>query len=275
MKLLDAAEVKTGTGNWTRGWDGDSRACSGLSVYLSECDPDATSDVIGEEDAEETDEECGYRVIPFGIVAQFRRSTRNARDDDAAWLARSLREGAEVPVARGLLVRQGMGLSQTAAAGGGVIATDVWLGSPNVESIPAPALTDNVAVADAIADGRALFFQRTLGIQPILHVNPGMAIRLKNAGVVELDPDNGEDRTAWGDPVVISEGYSDIPGMTASPIAFWTGPIEITLSDVNQEEIIRATRQNKLVHQVTMLAAIDTPPCAIVLIGDAPTPVAP
>jgi hypothetical protein len=265
VKLLDAAKVlpRNGGDGWAHGWDGDSRVCSGIHVYLSECDPAATADVVGSD--EFLDADCGYRVIPFGIVAELDRKTIASREDDEEWLRAALRESAEIPVSRGLLIRQGMG----SALG------DTWLGNPNVHEIPAPAAGDATAVAEAVSDGRAEFFRRTLGITPILHVNPGMAVALKRAGVLELDPVNGDDRTAWGDPVVMSQGYYDIPDLTATPMAFWTGPIEVTLSDVMDEEIIREVRRNRERIQVTMLAAIDTPPCAMIRIGPAPAPVGP
>lgn len=264
MNLLDAAEVRTGTGNWERGWDGDARACSGIHVYLTECDPATTADVIGSDAY--LDDDCGYRVIPFGIIAELDRKTIASRPDDSQWLADALRASADLPIARGLLVRQGMGITNA----GTPVASDVWLGSDAAQEVPAPLMTDSAAVADAVADGRRLFFQRTLGIRPILHVNPDNVITLKDAGVIELDPTNGDERTAWGDPVVISEGYYDIPGLTATPPAFWTGPIQITMSAVNEEDVMREVRQNRERRQVSMLAAIDTPPCAIVRIGPAP-----
>jgi hypothetical protein len=272
VNLLDAAEVKTdGSTDWHRGWEGDSRVCSGIHVYLSECDPAVTADVIGSDEFIEND--CGYRVVPFGIIAELDRKTIMSRPDDADWLARSLKASAEIPVSRGLLVRQGMGI--TAVGGTDAIDTDVWIGSDAAEEVPAPAMTDADAVAGAVSDARAIFFRKTLGIRPVLHVNPGNAVALKRAGVVELDPSSGDDRTAWGDPVVISEGYYDIPDLTVVPAAFWTGPIQIRLSDVNQEDIIREVRRNRERLQVSMLAAIDTPPCAIVRVGPAPAPVAP
>jgi hypothetical protein len=263
VKLLDAAEVlPRGTGDgWSRGWDGDARVCSGVHVYLSECDPDATADVFGTEADIEYD--CGYRVIPFGIVAELDRKTIASRNDDEDWLRAALKESSEIGVARGLILRQGWG----SALG------DTWIGNPSAEEIPAPTLTDLPAVAAAISAGRKAFFAKTFGIQPILHVNPEHITVLKNAGVIQLDPVNDLTETVWEDPVVVSEGYYDIDGMTATPLAFWTGPIKITLSDVNKEEIIAATRQNRLRYQVSLLAAIDTPPCAIVRIGAAPASV--
>jgi hypothetical protein len=263
VRLLDAAEVlPRGSGDgWAGGWDGDSRVCSGIHVYLSECDPEVTADIIGTDDF--LDADCGYRVIPFGVVAELDRKTISARDDDEEWLRKALKESAEIPVARGLLVRQGWG----SALG------DTWLGNSNAYQVTAPTLTDGVALGDAISDGRAEFFRRTIGIRPILHVNPDYALVLSRAQVIAIDPVTGDILTAWGDPVVISEGYYDIPGMTATPSAFWTGPITITLSDVNKEEVIRQTRMNRERFQVTMLAAIDTAPCAIVRIGAAPAPV--
>ena len=265
MKLLDAAEVlPRGSGDgWARGWEGDSRVCSGIHVYLSECDPAVTSDVIGTDEYIEDD--CGYRVIPFGIVAELDRKTISARQDDEEWLRKALQESAEIPVARGLLVQQGWG----SALG------DTWIGNPNTEQVTAPTMTDEDAVGAAVSEARAIFFRKTIGIRPILHVNPDNAIDLKRADVL-LDPnDNGDIQTVWGDPVVISEGYYDIPGLTATPPAFWTGPIQITISDVQKEEILRTSRMNRERYQVTMLAAIDTAPCAIVRIGPAPAPVGP
>src|SRR3712207_2006969 len=103
MKLFDAAEVieRGDEENWRRGWDGDSRICGDISVYLAECDPAVTADVIGTapEDADAIND-CGYRVVPFGVVATMRRSTRASKDDDEAWLAEALRDSAEIPVAR-------------------------------------------------------------------------------------------------------------------------------------------------------------------------------
>lgn len=260
MKLLDAAEVlPRGTGEgWARGWDGDPRVCSGVHVYLSECDPAATADIIGTDTFEDTS--CAYRVIPFGIVAELDRKTMAARPDDAEWLRKALQESAEIPVARGLVVRQGWG----SALG------DTWIGNASATQITAPALTDLPAVAAAVSAGRKAFFAKTFGIKPILHINPEHATVLKNSGVIQLDPTNDLTETIWEDPVVISEGYYDITGMTATPMAFWTGPIKVTLSDVNKEEVIHATRRNRERYQVTMIAAIDTSPCAIVRIGAAP-----
>jgi hypothetical protein len=276
VRLFDAAEVREeAPGGWERGWDGDSRMCGNVSVYLSECDPAATADVIGEAAGDPgAINDCGYRVIPFGIVAEFRRSNRSTKPDDENWLVDAMWESAEMPVARGLLVRQGMGLV-TAGAGPVDVATDVWLGNADVEAIPAPALTDGNAVAAAVSDARSRFFRKTIGVRPIFHVNPGAAIWMKKAGVIEMDPNSGEARTAWGDPAVISDGYGDVPGLTASPVGFFTGPIEITLSRPKPEDVIQAVRRNITVFQATMVAAIDTPPCAMVRIGDAPAPVAP
>lgn len=259
MKLLDAATVTTGTGDWTRGYDADSRGCGDVTVYLQECDPAVTADIVGDSDDLVAAQGCSYKVRPFGIVATLTRSTLMAKPDDETWLAQALRDAAEIPVSRGLLVRQGTG--------------DVWLGSPDVQQVPAPtALTDKTAVRKAISDARALYFRRVFGLgDPILHVNPGNALEMRDAGVIQIDPVTGDDRTIWGDVVVISQGYYDIPGLTAVPSAFWTAPIEITLSEVKPEEVVQFVQGNKTMHQVTMLAQIDTPPCAMVRVGPAPT----
>lgn len=265
MKLLDAAEVETRGGDWSLGWDGEVRGCGGTTVWLSECDPDVVGDVVGDSSDLLGDTECGYRVIPFGIIATLARNTRNAREDDATWLARALREGSEIPVARGLLLQQGRG----------TVLGDTWLGNPDVDEVTAPAMGDAAAVRAAVSEARRMFFRKTFGMTPLLHVNPDNALDLKAAGVIQLDPVTGDDRSVWGDPVVISEGYYDVAGMTANPAAFFTGPIKITLSEVNAEDVATASRQNRVLQEVTRLAAIDTPPCAIVRIGPAPTPVGP
>jgi hypothetical protein len=266
VKLLDAAEVETReTNGWERGWDGDPRGCGGVSVYIQDpCEPTA-SDVIGSEADEATADMCAYRVIPFGFIAEMRRGVQMSRNDDEQWLADALKLGSELPVARGLLVQMGTDPR----------ISDTWIGNDQSSEVAAPAVTDATAVAASVAEARSIFFQKTIGLQPILHVNPGVAIVLKKAGVVELDPVNGEDRTAWGDRVVISEGYGDIDGLTPVPLAFFTGPLKITLSPVNQEDVVNAVRQNRKMYQVSRVAAIDTLPCAIVRIGAAPAPVAP
>lgn len=260
MKLLDAAEViDRADGNWEQGWDSETLGCGSISVYLAECDPDVVADIVGDSSDLFGNEACGYRVIPFGVVAALARGTRNARESDMDWLKRTLRKAAEIPVARGLMVRQGL--------------ADTWIGNPDVEEIAAPTLTDRAAVQDAVSDARQAFFGKTFGLDPIFHVNPANMLALRDAGVIQLDPVSGEDRTVWGDPVVISEGYHTIAGMTPSPVAFYTGPIEVSLGSVKAvEEIMRSARTNRLVEQVTMLAAIDTAPCAMVRIGAAPAP---
>jgi hypothetical protein len=260
VNLFDAATVKTGTGDWHLGWDGDSRVCGNFAMYLSECDPDTIADVIGSQEDTEAATDCGYRVIPYGLIAEFTRNVRSERDDDPDWLRESFMESAEIGVARGLLVRQGRGAARS----------DVWLGNPDVEGLPGVDLADANATAAAVSEGRRRFFGKTFGIKPILHVNPTNAIALKKAGVVELDPVNGEDRTAWGDPVVMSNGYYDIPDLTAVPSTFWTGPLDITLSEIKPEDVVRAARRNQVLFQASMLAAIDTDPCAMVRIGPAP-----
>jgi hypothetical protein len=268
VKLLDAAEVKPGTGNWEQGWDGDPRGCGGITIYIAApCDPAGGQDVVGTAaDADGRNpasvDDCAYRVVPFGFVAEMIRPTRMSKDDDMDWLVKAVKEASEIPVARGLLVQTGTAPRESAT----------WIGNDLATEIAAPALTDNDAIADAVAAARTAFFAKTIGLQPILHVNPGHAVRLKKSGVVELDPANGQDRTAWGDPVVISEGYSDIPDLSPVPLAFWTGPIEITLGDVNREDLVRVHRMNRTLLQVTRMAAIDTLPCAIVRIGGAPAP---
>jgi hypothetical protein len=264
MKLLDAAEVVTeDPDNWRLGWDGDARGCGNVAVYLSECEPDEVADIVGDSSDLMGGMSCGYRVIPFGFIATLARNSRTMQEDDAQWLATALRDGSEIPVARGLLIRQGRG----AALG------DTWIGNPDVQEIPAPALTDQAAVRAAVTDARAEFFRRTFAIEPVLHVNPTNALDLRSAGVIQIDPVTGDDRTVWGDPVVISQGYYDIPGLSAVPPAFFTGPIKIRLSTVNTEDVLVSAQRNQSLQQVSRMAAIDTPPCAMVRIGPAPAPV--
>lgn len=258
MKLLDAATVKTGTGDWTRGHDANSRICAGVSVYLAECDPAVTATVIGEDlDAADFDVPaagCKYRVQPFGIMATLRRNTMLEQSDDAAWLAAALTFSAEMPVARGFLIQQGIG--------------DTWIGSANTHQVTNSGSTV-ATLRTAVLASRAQWFNTVIGAEPLLHVSPAAALQLRDAGIIQLDPVSGDDRTLWGDPVVMSPGYADITGLSATPI-FWSGPIEITLSAVNQEEVMREVRANRAMYQVSMLAEIDTDPCAIIRIGAAP-----
>lgn len=265
MKLLDAAEVEIkARGGWEQGWNGDPRGCGGVSIYIQDpCEPATTSDVVGTEADENTVDQCAYRVIPFGYVAEMRRNVRMAQEDDGAWLAKALKASSEIPVARGLLVQIGVA---------GRLG-DTWIGNPEATQIAAPALTDQAAVGTAVGAARTAFFSKTIGVQPILHVSSAAATALVQADVVGFSPVDGEAKTIWGDPVVISEGYDPIPGMTALPVAFFTGPVKITLSDVNEEDVIQATRLNRVMFQASQIAAIDTLPCAIVRIGPAPAPV--
>jgi hypothetical protein len=255
VRLLDAAEVTTGTGNWNRGESVDDRE-AGLSIYLADCDPDVTADVIGDDGTIV----CPYRTHAFPIVATLRRNTRTQKPDDETWLKKALAEHNEMAVGMGFLVRQGL--------------SDVWVGSPEALEVPDPGLADLDAFIQAISNARKEFFQRSAN-RPIMHVHPDIAPKLRVAGVITINPQDGQDYSAWGDMVVISEGYYDLPGMTAAPRVFFTGPIKITLSPINEEKVMQAIQQNREEIQVTQEALIETSPRAIVRIGAAPTPVGP
>ena len=257
MKLLDAAEVNTrAPGNWERGEDVDAREC-GTTIWLEHCDPAAGGNVIGDRD-DLAQEVCPYYAETFGISASITRNSRMMNEDDASWLERVLKENSEIAVARSLLVRQG--------------ASDVWLGHEDVGSVANPGLGDPVAFGDAVNAARKLYFQRAVP-PPLMHVAPGAATRLKSAGVIDVDPKSGEAYSIWGDPVVISEGYYDVDGLSNVPPVFFTAPITITMSAVNQEDTTweARNRTNQHMLQVTRLARVETPPCAMVRVGAAPS----
>jgi len=250
VRLLDAATVTTGTGDWNRGKSVDDRE-AGLSIYLADCDPDVTSDVIGDDGSIV----CPYRTHAFPLVATLRRNSRLEAADDPAWLKKALAEHNEMGIGMSLLVQQGL--------------SDVYLGNPEVLEIADPGVADMGAFIKALSDARKAFFQRSANL-PIMHVHPDVSPALRAAGVIVINPQDGQDYNAWGDPTVISEGYYDIAGCTPNPRVFFTGPISITLSDINEEEIMRAVQQNQSMIQVTQEALIDTSPRAMVRLGAAP-----
>jgi hypothetical protein len=240
MRLLEAANVEESGGNWGLGWNEQDRHC-GLHVYLGDvCVPEDTStDVIGSAASESE----SYRVSPFSVSARLTRSWMCALPDDERWLGAAVLEATEMAVGRALV---------TEAVDGSVN----WIGAPGV-----PAVGGTPA---DVAVGRQRWFEANGGRgDPLLHVGiknlPGLA---KEFIVMR---DNGELVSIWGDPVVVSPGYGDLP------LAFWTGPVEIRLSPVDVAEEF-AARHNLGVVLGARFAAVNLSPCMMVRVGTVPAP---
>jgi len=246
MRLLDAADVREGTGEWYRGWEGDSRECSVRVVLEDACDPDQGGELIPGSDP------GVYTTLPFGITAELHRTVRCMRDDDEKWLQQALESVQEYVLGRALVSQP-------------VAGTESWIGDPAATEVAAPA--DATGLVAAVAEARALWYAKAVNPDvtppghPILHVAPEVAPQLVVDGVLKFN--ETAVYSVWGDPVVINAGYS----LEGNPQVFFTGALEVYLSSVDTSGLLVASRTNKAQLLVSQIAVIDTDPCAIVRVG--------
>lgn len=233
MKLLEAAKVTYGDGEWTLGEDKTPRECS-VTVFLAQaCDPDEQSVITGAPLS-------SYRTGPFTVVAELEQPLRCAADDDGKWLNDALADVVERAIGKSFYHEPFEG-------------SDTWLGGLGITVIP---VTADLAVDTALA--RKTWFQKVAAEVPIMHVSPGSVTKLLTARIIDID--NGKLVSVWGDEVVTNDAYED------SVPVFFTGPIEIRLSSV-EEATGYEVRKNQAITQVTQVVVVDMAPCAIVSVG--------
>jgi hypothetical protein len=245
MKLLEAAQVNQGSERWTSGYNSTAREC-GVNLRLTDACEETSVDLVGTDASEAS----AYHVNPFSIEAQLNRSVLCERPDDQAWVEKALEANLEYPLSRALVIQP-------------IAETDSWLNHADVQEV---ALAGNTAdnYRTAVVAARKLWYESVLSLegQPIFHVPPSIAPILVTAGVLQIDG-GGKAVTIWGEPVVISNGYE-----MSTPRAFFTGPIKIEYTSVQSNDILRHARMNNSSIVANVLAIVDTPPCAIVRIGD-------
>lgn len=247
MRLVDAATIKVDTGNdWAPGREIANRSCA-VDISLQDiCDREADPVLLVEGGVVSK-----YVTRPIGVVADLELPAFCARDDDESWLTSVIKDAVDLAVSTALVTQP-----PSTAYGEGV-----WIGHEDVISVP---FAGNSAEGFVLAIGRARTkwlrsVAHTNNEKPILHVSPELAPVLNRAGMLHISgTDTPNIATIWGDDVVMSPGYDSV-----APVAFWTGPLEIIISDP-ETMLGRTLGKNQVSLQSSMIALIDIPPCTIV-----------
>jgi hypothetical protein len=192
-----------------------------------------------------------YEISPVGLLGTLDRSTNCTEDDDASWLTDATRNALELAVAGALI---------TQPAGGA--DAGIWAGHPDVNV--ATGTYDAAGIGAARSDWYRHAAWKDKKVRPVLHLPPADAPEMKAAGLLIASP--GKDvETIWGDEVIMSPVYDWAGG----GFALWTGPLSVDVSSVENTGT-QISRQNRATTAATLLLTIDTPPCAIVLVGTLP-----
>ncbi len=241
MELLDVADVRGGVERLN--YVGENRVSRECGLWLRRTDPceDTSGDVIGDEDSRAGT----YVTKPFFYEALLQRSVSCELPDDRSWVEAALREQNERVAGNALVVQA-------------ITGTESYTNGPGVQSV-AYTTTSDATKGDSVAAGRKLWSDTVAGagVHPIMHVPPTLAPALGRAGI--LLP--GQDKNLWGDPVVINAGYD-----TTNPRVFWSGPIKIYLSSI-EDVLVRAAQVNDSVIAANQMMLVDVAPCTIVRVG--------
>jgi hypothetical protein len=243
MDLLDVAEVNPDSERWTN-YLGLNRVARECGVWVLRTDPceDTSGDVIGDD----TSRAGQYTTRPFFYEARLTRSVACELPDDAPWTMRALKEQNDRVAGNALVVQA-------------IADTDSYTGHADVASVTWTTTTD-VTKGDSVTAGRKLWTDTIAGagVHPIMHVPPSIAPALARAGILLA----GQDKNIWGDVVVINSGYD-----STNPRVFWTGPIKIYLSTVEDPGLMRIPRTNDSLVSVNQMVMVDVAPCTIVRVG--------
>jgi hypothetical protein len=264
MQLIDVATVTDGgaTG-WMLGEEISSRECAvDIALVTNVCENDAENQLV--------DGGVGglYTTRPVGLIGTLHRPLGCWQDDDPEWLNGTLKDTLDYALSRALVSVPAVGANSAGAVWVG--ATGTW--EQTFATVPG-TMPDPLAYADAIMEARQTWYSHVATKdKPILHVSPRASLGLARAGLLHVIPgsaregeDDGEVVTLLGDDVVISPGYD-----AAHPIAFWTGPIKVTISSAESTGKVPNARSNQAAVTSTLVAMFDLPPCSIVRVGAAP-----
>jgi hypothetical protein len=242
MDLLDVAEVTGGAERLN--YVGENRVARECGAWIRLTDPceDTSGDVVGDEDSRAST----YVTKPFFYEALLQRSVTCEQPDDTEWTIKALQEHNEIVIGRALVVQA-------------ITGTDSYTGHADVRSVTWTTTSD-ATKGDSVAAGRKLWVDTVVGagVHPIMHVPPSIAPALGRAGILLA----GQDKNLWGDKVVINGGYD-----SANPRVFWTGPIKVSLSSVDDPGLFRVPRTNDSTVSVNQMALVDVAPCSIIRIG--------
>lgn len=243
MKLIDAATTRNAGDKWLE--QVPDRTCV-LEVILQDVcaadETDAITIIAGD------GLKSGYEIRPIGIIAKLEQSAFCRQDDDVTWLNGATKDASELAISTALVVEplpvQGK--------------MPVWIGAPGTRAVTYTGTTVSAFVR-AVVQARTVWHNNVAaeGKGPLLHLSPSAAPQLVAAGLLNVQGP-GEVITVWGDDVVLSPGYDKI-----APAAFWTGPIKLQISPVEDSDAWEQTK-NTQVLRTNLLAMVDLPPCSIV-----------
>lgn len=231
MKLLDVAEVHRGDGRWTSGLTVEGLQCSLTSSVGAVCLPSPIG-LIGGVGGE--GQPTGYPISVFGIIAQLARPTMCQTTDPEGAVRKAVEDEADKAIGRALWYGTG--------------EASMWLGADGATSVAADA---------GIGVMLKTFYDKTVGVDPVIHLGYGVADDLSP----KLNPD-GRFSAFPEVPVVINAGYP-VDGVAI------TGPIEAWVGSIEQTQV-HNTRINREYTEATALGAVAFDPCAVVIRGALP-----
>lgn len=200
-------------------------------------------------------ERC-FRTAPIVVQGRLSGITRNAQEDDPDFLDAAVRERLDLAVGAALVTEPLAGASADA----------VWIGHEDAAAVEfvGNALADGNGLADVIVEARQVWIRRVLG-KPALHLSPSLVPGLLRSMLLRVDA-AGELRTVLGDAVVVSAGY----GFADRPVAFWAGPLAVTVSTVAQSGAVYNSRQNQVTQAADLVAVIEVAPFSLVRVDITP-----
>lgn len=225
MRLLDAVDLRTGDGFWTRGYDLPESACGFAVTKRDICG--AATDVLTTVPLYNQD--VIHKIRPFGIEGMLERVTRCSGPNDKALVAR-LTESAEELVF-GHVLENG---AEAAWASPNLAMTEV-------STVVAAEATASAKVETALGE----YYSRTAET-PILHLGLGSAFGLTSDVRKVLEDDLNVS-------VVVNPAYTvDLVAVTGPMIAY-LGTAE------SLEEYSHGT--NAVKNTATKIGAIEFDPC--------------
>lgn len=233
MGLLDAANVVTGDGNWTAGYEIESWGCA-VGEYITDiCAPDPIH-VAGNTYRTPGSGEVGaVKIEPFAFTAGLTRETRYSGGEEAA-------KATEFLAASENLIAQVFSEGFSGFTGE-TLATAPDVGKPSVTPVPAGVGTTVYEdLLTAWSDKTTQPWSKAL-----LHVGLGIWLGMTQDLRLALD--------TLGVQLVTSPGYP-------SDFVALTGPVAVRLSSIQTLTETDALA-NMVYIEATRLAAIEFDPC--------------
>lgn len=233
-KLVDVATVHREDGRWTSGLEVESLQCALTSALAGLCLPAPGANLGGAAGA--SGGPTGYPISHFSVIARLKQPTM-CRTNRPENVVRDAVE-SEFDKAAGHALWYGTG------------SAEVWFGADGATAMAADT---------GIGEMLKAFYDRTVGVEPVLHLGFQTAI---DAGFAFQ---NGR-LAAYPDiEVVLNPGYPADALAVTGPIELWiTPPESIQVHDV---------KVNREVTEAFALAAFSLDPCAVVVRGALPAQV--